>query len=205
MDKNSSLAIIEKMRIASLDHMTHIDNLGSIFKSGLLAHNNPFKKIDISNREVNDRRNKKDPIYNKNIHDYVPLYFNPRNAMLYRNQIKFGDAIVILAFKKDTILLENSFFTNGNVASNHTLYSNDIRELEHEAWDWNRIWSRSWNEQPDAEDIKWSMMAEVLIYEKLETSQLQAIYCSSNNAKQHIEKHYHPSNIEISVNTQVFF
>ena len=132
MDKNSALSIIEKVGIATIDHMTHIDNLGSIFKNGLLAHNNPYKKIDISNKEVNDRRNKIEPIYNRNVHDYVPLYFNPRNAMLYRNKMKFDDKIVILAFKNDTILLENSFFTNGNVASDHTLYSNDIKELEHE-------------------------------------------------------------------------
>lgn len=205
MDKNSALAIIEKVGIATIDHMTHIDNLGSIFKNGLLAHNNPYKKIDISNKEVNDRRNKKEPIYNRNVHDYVPLYFNPRNAMLYRNKIKFGDAIVILAFKSDTILLENSFFTNGNVASDHTLYSNDIRELEHEDWNWGRIWSRSWHEQPDAEEIKWSMMAEVLIYEKIEINQLQEIYCSSNNAKQYIEENYNLNNIDINVNTRVFF
>ena len=193
MSENSALSIIEKVGIATIDHMTHIDNLDSIFKNGLLAHNNPYKKIDISNKEVNDRRNKLEPIYNKNIHDYVPLYFNPRNAMLYRNQRKFGDAVVILAFNKNTILLDNSFFTN------------DIKELEHEAWNWNMIWSRSWNEQPDAEDIKWSMMAEVLIYEKLEITQLQAIYCSSNKAKKHIEDRYHPDNIEIIVNSRVFF
>jgi len=205
MSENSALSIIEKVGIATIDHMTHIDNLDSIFKNGLLAHNNPHKKIDISNKEVNDRRNKLEPIYNKNIHDYVPLYFNPRNAMLYRNQRKFGDEVVILAFNKNTILLDNSFFTNGNVASNHTLYSNDIKELEHEAWNWNMIWSRSWNEQPDAEDIKWSMMAEVLIYEKLEITQLQAIYCSSNKAKKYIEYRYHPDYIEIIVNTRVFF
>lgn len=48
-------------------------------------------------------------------------------------------------------------------------------------------------------------MAEVLIYEKLEINQLQAIYCSSNKAKQYIENRYHPSNIEIIVNTRMFF
>lgn len=139
MPENSALAIIKKVGIASIDHMTHIDNLDSIFKNGLLAHNNPYKKIDISNKEVNERRNKLDPIYKRNIHDYVPLYFNPRNAMLYRNQRIFGDGVVILAFNNNIILQDNSFFTNGNVASNHTLYSNDINELEHEAWNWNMI------------------------------------------------------------------
>ena len=205
MDRNSALDIIERVGIATIDHMTHIDNLGSIFEYGLLAHNNPYKKVDISNKEVNDRRNKEEPIYNRNVHDYVPLYFNPRNAMLYRNKMEFSDAIVILAFKNDTILLENSFFTNGNVASDHTLYSNDIRELEHEAWNWDRIWSRSWYERPDSEDIKWSMMAEVLVYKELSINQLQEIYCSSEKAKEYIKENYNILNIEISVNSQLFF
>jgi len=47
---------IDTYGFTSLDHMTHIDNLESIFKYGLLAHNNPYKQIDISNTEVNARR-----------------------------------------------------------------------------------------------------------------------------------------------------
>lgn len=133
MDKSNAAAIImDKLRIATVDHMTHVNNLDSIFEYGLLAHNNPHKKIDISNKEVNLRRNSNEPIYNKSIHDYVPLYFNPRNAMLYKTQKEFGDEIIILAFNRNTILLENSLFTNGNAASDHTLFSNDITELEHQ-------------------------------------------------------------------------
>ena len=205
MDKNSSLAIIEKVGIGTIDHMTHIDNLGSIFENGLLAHNNPYKEIDISNKKVNDRRNTEEPIYNRNLHDYVPLYFNPRNAMLYKTQMEFGDEIIILGFKSDTILLENSLFTNGNAASNHTLYSNDIRELEHEDWNWDRIWSSSWHGQPDEKNIMWSMMAEVLIYKKIELNQLQEIYCSSYYMKRYIKRHYALINIDVNVNRQIFF
>jgi len=200
MGRNKILAAIDG--IESIDHMTHVDNLESIFKYGLLSHNNPYKQVDISNQEVNSRRNKIEPIYGQNIHDYVPLYFNPRNAMLYRNQNFFGDDIIILAFKKDILLLENSIFTNGNAASDATLYSNDINKLSKMEWD--KISSRSWNGHEDQENIKWSMMAEVLVYEKLDTK-LMAIYCSSNKTKQHIESKYPFVNIEVSVNKYIFF
>ena len=68
--------------------MTHINNLDSIIRNGLYPHNNTYKKTDISNVDVNDRRVRLEPIYHKQIHSYVPFYFNPRNAMLYRNQKK---------------------------------------------------------------------------------------------------------------------
>lgn len=205
MNKSAALAIMDKLRIATIDHMTHINNIDSIFKYGLLSHNNPHKTIDISNQEVNQRRNRNEPIYNRNVHDYVPLYFNPRNAMLYRNQKNFGDEVVILAFNRDTILLENSLFTNGNAASDHTLYSNDIAELEHKGWNWPMIWSRSWNDNTNADEIKWSMMAEVLVYQKLEMSQLQEIYCSSQRVESYIKNRYNLQDIKVAVNTDVFF
>ena len=36
-----------KYGFTSLGHMTHIENLDSILKYGLLAHNNPYKKVNI--------------------------------------------------------------------------------------------------------------------------------------------------------------
>ena len=150
--------------------MTHIDNLDSILKYGLLSHNNSYKKVDISNKEVNSRRNKLEPIYNKNLHDYVPFYFNPRNAMLYRNQKMFDENIIILGFSKDLLLLEDSIFTNGNAASDDTIYSNDINYLL--KMDWDSIYSRSWYGSDNESFIKWSMMAEVLIYKKVKIKNL---------------------------------
>ncbi|MCK4493230.1 MAG: DUF4433 domain-containing protein [Methylococcales bacterium] len=203
MDRGEALTIISNAKIATINHMTHINNLDSIFKHGLLSHNNLYKKVDISNQEVNSRRNKIEPIYHRNIHDYVPLYFNPRNAMLYRNQKIFKDYVVVLAFDKDLLLFKNSIFTNGNAASNNTLYFNNINCLSQMKWD--KIWSRSWNGHEDEEFIKWSMMAEVLIYEKLEITKLIAIYCSSNKSKQYIDNNYQLGDIEVSVNRHIFF
>ena len=91
-------------QVEYLYHMTHIDNLPSILKHGLLAHGNSYQKEDISNREVNSRRSMKDPIYRKPIHNYVPFYFSPRNAMLYYLRDIQND-IVILEIKREVILI----------------------------------------------------------------------------------------------------
>lgn len=201
--RRKALSIIDSVDIGSVAHMTHIDNLSSILKYGLLPHNNKYKKVDISNQEVNSRRNKIEPIYGRNLHDYVPLYFNIRNAMLYRNQKMFDDNIIILIFHRDLLFLENSIFTNGNAALDDVWYSNEIEDLLHKEWDWDKIWSRSWYNYGD--DVKRSMMAELLIYEKLELTKLIDIYCLSVDAKKYIEKNYNINTCKVSINSHEFF
>ena len=83
----------------SIYYMLHIDNLDSILKKGFLSHNLAHKLAnikDISNIDVNNRRG--DVKFNdgRSLHDYVPFYFNPRNAMLYSTQSRFSDNIIIL-------------------------------------------------------------------------------------------------------------
>ena len=68
-----------KYDINHIFHMSHIDNVESILKNGLFAHDNKFKKVDISDCDVNSRRSRIEPVYKKPIHSYVPFYFNPKN------------------------------------------------------------------------------------------------------------------------------
>jgi len=120
------LEILKQYHIATIDHMIHIDNLDTILQYGLFSHNNPYKKIDISNKEVNSKRIKIEPIYHKSIHNYVPFYFNPRNAMLYRNQQVFGENIIILGFYNKIICKDNVIFTNSNAVAKSSIFTNDI-------------------------------------------------------------------------------
>jgi len=66
---------LDTYNVKALYHMTHIDNLYSILKYGLLSHGNQFQKEDISNREVNSRRSVRDPLFRRPLHSYVPFYF----------------------------------------------------------------------------------------------------------------------------------
>jgi hypothetical protein len=70
--------------------MTHIANLAGILRHSLLAHKNPFQKVDTSNSQVNRRRAVSEPFYVCPIHDYGPFYFNARNAMMYASRQNLG-------------------------------------------------------------------------------------------------------------------
>lgn len=156
-----------------LYHMTHIENLSSIMKHGLLAHGNPYQAKDISDHEVNGRRSRMEPIYGRRIHEYVPFYFNPKNAMLYRRKA-MQDAIVILVFGRELIDVDGAIFTDGNASSMNTRFSNNTDRLDQLDWACLRDWS--WCNHQDG---KRTRMAEVLVPHRVGMERLQKIICNS--------------------------
>ncbi|MBV1915633.1 MAG: DUF4433 domain-containing protein [Pseudomonadales bacterium] len=199
----NALHLIKDLNVKSIDHMTHIDNLDSIIKNGLLPHNNPYKQIGINGPDICKRKIKVEPIHNRDIEQYVPLYFNSRNEMLLRNQRLYGDDIVVLAFEPGILLEEDVVFTNGDSCSSDTMYSNEMGDLVQ--MDWRKIWSRNWFNKYDERAIKFSMMAEVLIYKKVEMEKLMTIYCSSNRIKAQIESSCSLGETEVIVLDRMFF
>ena len=199
--------VLEKCGIETIDHMTHIDNLETILAHGLYAHSNPYKQTDISNEEVNDRRSKLEPVYHKSIHDYVPFYFNARNAMLYRNQCHFGEDIIILGFEQDIILEENVLFTNNNASSGSASFTSDASELLDSTFiDWDIVFSNRWVHGGERDTATMQMMmAEVLIPKHVKSSKIQVIYCQSSSIKDKIEHNFELNGIKVVVDTNVFF
>jgi hypothetical protein len=184
--------------------MTHIDNLASILRHGLLAHNNPFQKVDISNSQVNRRRAANEPVYGRPIHDYVPFYFNARNAMLYASQKNFGDAVILLGFNLRLIEKSGIVVTNGNASCNDTLFSGETSYLDN--LDWQRVFSHSWCQYGVYDDeLKREMMAEVLLFDRVEISELEVIFCSSPSIANYIRANFALGNVEVRVDTKQFF
>lgn len=74
--------------LVNLHHITAIKNLPSIMDAGLHAHSTMEEvvHVDISDRKVQERRKRQDPVFGRPLQDYVPTYVNPRNPMLYLRQ-----------------------------------------------------------------------------------------------------------------------
>lgn len=181
-------------------HMTHVQNLPTIGRHGLLAHNNRYQQKDISNRTVNNlRHNIIEPVFNRSIHDYVPFYFNPRNAMLYRVQKDYASNIVILEFSSEILLQDNALFTTGNAACHKTKFSNNIEDLA--TMNWNIIFQRSWYGY--GEHVKRAMMSEVLVYQHQALNMLEAINCQTNQVADFLNNKYNSN--KFIKNTELFF
>ncbi|WP_095499173.1 DUF4433 domain-containing protein [Paraferrimonas haliotis] len=187
-------------RVQHLFHMTHIENLPTILTEGLLSHNNPFQKVDVSNRGVNARRTRKDPIYNKPLHSYVPFYFNPRNAMLFSTQKNFGNDMVILGYDSD--LLDSAIITDKNAACNSAEYYAGRGSLSH--LEWSRVFNRvSWKGD---DDLKQAMMAEALLSHRVDTQFLSKIVCCGANTALDIRQRLQlPNHVKLVANESYFF
>lgn len=177
--------LLEKYDINYLYHMTNIDNLASIIQHGLLSHNEAhiqrLVKVDISHPDVQGKRAiKRDPIYIRPLHDYVPLYFLPKNPMLYSRR-EIQEDIVILGLDPRLLLEPSIVFTDGNAAAGGTSFYTDILDLEHLPWD--SIRSRSWTDIEDGKRIK---CAEVLVHRRIGPSCIQVIFCYSHKHRETI-------------------
>ena len=202
-----NIKILNDLKINAFYHMTHINNLDSIIRNGLYPHNNTYKKTDISNVDVNDRRVRLEPIYHKQIHSYVPFYLNPRNAMLYRNQKQFGNSIVILQFKNSLIDINNSIITNANASADNTLFTSNVNHLNDQNFiNLSNVFADSWNNYGNPNyQIKQTMMAELLIPIVVKNNYIEKIICMDFQMKKFIDSNIYTNGINVVVDREKYF
>ena len=192
--------------IEYLYHMTAIKNFPSIIEYGLWSHNAAHSKglvsIDISNKQVNSRRNRIIGMVGKNLHDYVPFYFNQRNAMMWCKR-SINQSLIILCINPNNLHLKDSLFTDGNAAAYNTIFYSDLEKLN--KLHWQCIFSKTSGLEFDGGKRK--RMAEGLIYEILNINKIKKIYCYNGRLAEtcgHLIKGS-DLDIEIDVNSQMYY
>ena len=176
-------------KMSEIFHMTQSGNLKNILLYGLQNHYNAYKKVDISNREVNDRREKVEHIYGRKIHDYVPFYFNPRNAMLYKN--RNNARVVILGLDVRVIKDHRNGFliSDRNASADEAKFSKHLPDLQNPNFiNFDDVFSLRWcNNGVRYDDIKQKMMAEILINDVVYSRYIRSIYVKNQVYKKAIE------------------
>ena len=186
--------------IEYLFHITHVNNLQSIHRHGLLSHNRShsggYTKVDIANPEVIGIRARKTVQISDRalhhyssgrlLHDYVPLFFTPKTPMLH-NRKEMQDDIAILCLSAALLLGGIVVFTDGNAANSSTAFFNDLRSID--KLDWKCIRSKSstpWIEAQDFEEWKRKRSAEVLVPHHISFSEVQRIIVRTKDVKQRL-------------------
>lgn len=184
----SNQAFLDGMR--EIFHMTDRNNLQNILLHGLQNHYNTYKQVDISNQEVNARREKVERIYGHKIHDYVPFYFNPRNAMLYRN--RSNARVIILGLDVRVIKDHRNGFliSNRNASADEAKFSKNLPDLQDPNFiNFDDVFSSRWcNNGIANNDIKQKMMAEILINDVVYSRYIRSIYVKDQASKKAIEE-----------------
>ena len=161
-------------RIASLQHITHVDNLEAILECGLVSRHRALSghcPTEIADASVNGRRNRPDPIHGRSLYSYVPTYFNAENAMLYTLVNKgLRQDLCILHIDTTPLYRDGSIFTDGNAACSDTTFFEDTENLRE--LNWPCIEARYWS---GFEDGKRQRMAEALVQDCIPPRFIHAI------------------------------
>ena len=188
----------------SLYYICHIDNLGSILDSGIFSRAAMSDKnhTDIHNTEVLQRRLDKQTPAGKTLNKYVNLYFQPRNAMLYRlicNDPR--ENFIILQISPSVMDIGGAYMSDKNAsvydanffpAKKANLQHIDEKIFKKEYW-------------TDSDDSKKKLMAEVLVPGEISTDKIIGIYVANKEAQDKVQKLANEKNLSLSVESRMFF
>lgn len=181
---------LERLPRPYLYHITRVENLSSIARSGLNSHSRAhqdFGPEDISDPEVQLRRSRKsDPCYGRPLHDYVPLYFRARNPMLYvRREMQLQ--LAVLCVEKGILRDHGVVFTDGNAAASETRFFNSLDGLEE--LDWDCLEAGHWTGYDDG---KRKRCAEVLVPDNIPRARVMRIVVASRSAMRSVDAEQWP-------------
>jgi hypothetical protein len=195
--------VVNISEIPELHYITHVSNLPSIFRHGLLCHRDAakLKPVSVALPQVQSRRARKQVPGALWLHQYVNLYFNARNPMLYRNCMELSHEVMsVISISTDVMKLNGVVLTDGNAASDRTAFSSfpvGLKKLDREL-----VYAEYWTDKnPITEERKkWVICAEVLVPAHIDPQYLQRIYVVNKTIGTTIE-----APVPVSENAYLFF
>lgn len=198
------------LKLRGLYYITHIDNLPSILDKGILCHKRiEEEKIQftpIYDAEIVESRKNINTPDNRSLWDFANLYFQPRNAMLYRVVFFSGrniDDIIVIGVKSSSILARSDIFiTTGNAASSNSniLFASEAKK------NISNIRKQTDKEWWVFEDgSKRELMAESLVPDKVSPECIQEIYVATRSAFVKVEKLIGRNKIPVIPEPSIFF
>lgn len=180
-------------------HLTHQVNLLGILEHGILSWTEVrargLNPVDISLAAAQQWRENKEPVYLRKIHDYAPLYLNPKNPMLFSRR-EMQKQLVILEISPSVMLGNQYLYADGNAASHDTQFSTDqtilersLRALEADYWE-------------DFHDGKRRRCAEVLIHPSVAPRFIVRAVCNNRPLAEQVGRDTH---LAVTVDRKMFF
>lgn len=194
--------------ITGLSYITHIDNIPSILRQGILSHERiqnekiPFTPI-YDEQIVTNRKDILAPD-GRSLWSFANLYFQPRNPMLYRVlHEKQASEVAIIAVKPVILERADIFVSNGNAAHSASviLRANELKtELRQIVRDTVNVeW---WN---DLNGSKRRIMAECLVPDIVTPDIIQAIYVGRRDVIERVEASNPGLRLSIIYEPKMFF
>ncbi len=190
--------------IKELYYITHVDNIPSILRHGVLSHELILSKkvpyTRIYDEEIVSNRQRVTTPNGSTLWSFANLYFQPRNPMLYRvTREKPLEKIAVVAVRREILNNKDVFAANGNAASSNTqIQPVSPGLLDTIASQTDQVW---WTDI----DGKRRIMAEALVPEQVPPEFIQAIYVSSHSAADKVREIVGKSRIPVIPKPDMFF
>lgn len=194
-------------RIKNLYYITHINNIPSILRRGVLSHERveveQVQPTRIYDEQIISSRQKKTTPDGKSLWNFANFYFKPRNPMLYRVICeKPMEEIAVLALRADILKQPGVFVTNGNAASMLTQIfpASQLNEVIAQIA---KVIDQEWWKEEDG--TKRKIMAEVLVPDEVQPEYIDSIYVASHQSADKVKQMIGQSALPIIPQPDMFF
>lgn len=195
--------------LKELHYITAVRNVPSIISRGILSHkqSKELNHNSVAMEVIQERRKKKVVPGGHPLHEYVNLYINARNKMLYRvlneGSVQHAD-LCILRIKTEVLDLSDTVVVDQNAASDYAGFYPAPNGLKH--LDRDLIFAEFWT-HPNNLIEEWRhgsiMCAEVLVPDRIDPSLIVGAYVSCTEAKAAFEAL--EVDIHVTINSHLFF
>ena len=171
---------MDRTELLELHYITHIRNVSSILKHGILSHQKAAKyyPVSVAMTEVQARRSVRVIPQGNPLHNYACLYLHARNPMLYKI-IGNHEEIVVLRISLNALDIPNAIIADGNASSDYTRFypSPDGLESLHSSL----VLARYWTSDDPYEYMhkKRARCAELLVPDRISPQLIIGAYVSS--------------------------
>jgi hypothetical protein len=195
---------VERSRVTELHYITPVANLRSIMERGILSQRNaaPLNPASVADQDVQDIRDDKAVPGGLNLHQYVNLYLDARNPMMYK-RLSHRDHIAVVRVHPAVLDIPGAVVADGNAASNATKFEPSPAGLA--GLDEARVYAHSWT---DADtwvywEKKRQRCAEILVPDVVPPHYLLGCYTVSEEVRLNCREH--APDLDAEVQKHVYF
>lgn len=194
---------MERSDLTELHYITPISNVASILDRGILSHDSA-SQIDpdsIADKSVQARRSRVPVLDRAKLHDYVNLYLNARNAMLYRLvfvELRI-DKLCVMGITSEVLDFPEVVIADRNAASSTVRFYDQVDDGL-AALDKYELFAKSWENDLHRQ----RMQAEVLVPGVVGSEHLTKAYVGSIKAEASLRR-IASRRISITRNDRMFF
>jgi hypothetical protein len=195
---------MQRSELAELHYITPIANLSSMLQRGILSHVRagrvPHQTVEMG--EIQERRAPKTVPGGRRLHEYVNLYFNARNAMLYK-RLDAADNLCVLRVDLTVLDLPGVVVTDQNAGSDYVRFYDVVRGVSVLVKEY--LFATYWT-HPDQRETwhhKSAMCAEVLVPDRVAPEYILGAHVVSADVQRAISQQV--PQLRCRVNGRLFF